>query len=182
MSRDDPPTTITGLLVGEDPKPFKPRFVRAVLRCAFLAAPMLTLLFAIGAYQLDQHYRVITSFRVQTQFVESGGESRGGVLIVGTFDKQRTCEFVSLTGRASDGDVAGVTFMDRRRNEPTAGRAGPGSLRSDEPRCGDMGRQRVLPGASRWDQEAPTSHKGTIKMMVRLGLTRSSGDIQPQSR
>ena len=118
MIRDDPPTTITGLLTGEDPKPFKPRFVRAALRCAFLAAPMLTLLFAIGAYQLDQHYRVITSFRVQTQFVESGGEMKGGVLIVGTFDKQRNCEFVSLTGRTSDGDVAGVTFMDRRRNEP----------------------------------------------------------------
>ena len=118
MIRDDPPTTITGLLTGEDPKPFKPRFVRAVLRCAFLAAPMLTLLFAIGAYQLDQHYRVIKSFRVQTQFVESGGEMKGGVLIDGTFDKQRNCEFVSLTGRTSDGDVAGVTFMDRRRNEP----------------------------------------------------------------
>ena len=118
MIRDDPPATITGLLTGEDPSLFRPRFVRAVLRCAFLAAPMLTLLFAIGAYQLDQHYRVIKSFRVQTQFVESGGESRGGVLIVGTFDKQRNCEFVSLTGRTSDGDVAGVTFMDRRRNEP----------------------------------------------------------------
>ena len=118
MSRDDQPKTITGLLTGDDPKPFKPRFVRAVLRCAFLAAPMLTLLFAIGAYQLDQRYRVITSFKVQTQFVESGVESRGGVLIVGTFDKQRNCEFVSVTGRASDGDVAGVTFMDRRPNEP----------------------------------------------------------------
>ena len=43
---------------------------------------------------------------------------KGGVLIVGTFDKQRNCEFVSVTGRASDGDVAGVTFMDRRPNEP----------------------------------------------------------------
>jgi len=118
MNRDDQPKTITGLLTGDDPKPFKPRFVRAVLRCAFLAAPMLTLLFAIGAYQLDQRYRVITSFKVQTQFVESGVESRGGVLIVGTFDKQRNCEFVSVTGRASDGDVAGVTFMDRRPNEP----------------------------------------------------------------
>ena len=41
MNRDDPPTTITGILTGEDPKPLKPRFVRAVLRCAFLAAPML---------------------------------------------------------------------------------------------------------------------------------------------
>ena len=111
MIRDEPPTTITGILTGEDPKPFKPRFVRAVLRCAFLAAPMLTLLFAIGAYQLDQHYRVIKSLRVQTQFVE-----KGGVLIVGTFDKQRNCEFVSVSGRASDGDVAGVTFMDRRPN------------------------------------------------------------------
>ena len=40
MNRDDPPTTITGLLTGEDQRPFKPRFVRAVLRCAFLAAPM----------------------------------------------------------------------------------------------------------------------------------------------
>lgn len=118
MSRDDQPKTITGLLTGDDPKPFKPRFVRAVLRCAFLAAPMLTLLFAIGTYQLDQHYRVIKSFKVQTQFVESGVESRGGVLIVGTFDKQRNCEFVSVTGRASDGDVAGVTFMDRRPSEP----------------------------------------------------------------
>ena len=72
MNRDDPPTTITGLLTGEDPKPFKPRFVRALLSCAFLAAPMLTLLFAIGTYQLDQHYRVIKSFKVQTQFVEKG--------------------------------------------------------------------------------------------------------------
>ena len=44
MNRDDPPTTITGLLTGEDPKPFKPRFVRALLRCALLAAPMLTLI------------------------------------------------------------------------------------------------------------------------------------------
>ena len=118
MIQDDPPTTITGLLTGEDPKPFKPRFVRALLHCAFLAAPMLTLLLAIGAYQLDQRYRVIESFRVQTQFVESGGEMKGGVMIVGTFDKQRNCEFVSVTGRASDGDVAGVTFMDRRPNEP----------------------------------------------------------------
>ena len=118
MIRDDPPATITGLLTGEDPSLFRPRFVRAVLRCAFLAAPMVTLLFAIGAYQLDQHYRAITSFRVQTQFVESGGEMKGGVLIDGTFDKQRNCEFVSVTGRASDGDVAGVTFMDRRPNEP----------------------------------------------------------------
>ena len=118
MNRDDPPTTIIGLLTGEDPPPFRPRFVRTLLRCAFLAAPMLTLLLAIGAYQLDQHYRVIKSFKVQTQFVESGGESRGGVLIVGTFDKQRNCEFVSVSGRTSDGDVAGVTFMDRRRNEP----------------------------------------------------------------
>ena len=118
MNQTDPPTTITGLLTGEDPPPFRPRFVRAVLRCAFLTAPMLTLLFAIGAYQLDQQYRVIKSFRVQTQFVESGGEMKGGVLIVGTFDKQRNCEFVSVSGRASDGDVAGVTFMDRRRNEP----------------------------------------------------------------
>ena len=73
MIRDDPPTTITGILTGEDPKPFKPRFVRAALRCAFLAAPMLTLLLAIGAYKLDQQYRVIKSFRVQTQFVEQGG-------------------------------------------------------------------------------------------------------------
>lgn len=113
MIQDDPPTTITGLLTGEDTKPFKPRFIRTALLCAFLAAPMLTLLLAIGAYQLDQQYRVITSFRVQTQFVE-----KGGVLIVGTFDKQRNCEFVSLTGRTSDGDVAGVTFMDRRPNEP----------------------------------------------------------------
>ena len=113
MNRDDPPTTITGLLIGEDPKPFKPRFIRTVLLCAFLAAPMLTLLLAIGAYQLDQHYRVIKSFQVQTQFVE-----QGGVLIVGTFDKQRNCEFVSVTDRAPDGDVAGVTFMDRRPNEP----------------------------------------------------------------
>lgn len=113
MIQDDPPTTITGLLTGEDTKPLKPRFVRTVLRCAFLAAPMLTLLLTIGAYQLDQHYRVITSFRVQTQFVE-----KDGVLIVGTFDKHRNCEFVSVTGRASDGDVAGVTFMDRRPNEP----------------------------------------------------------------
>ena len=113
MNRDDPPTTITGLLIGEDPKPFKPRFIRTVLLCALLAAPMLTLLLAIGAYQLDQQYRVITSFQVQTQFVE-----KDGVLIVGTFDKQRNCEFVSVTGRASDGDVAGVTFMDRRPNEP----------------------------------------------------------------
>ena len=48
MIRDDPPTTITGLLTGEDPKPFKPRFVRAVLRCAFLAGPMLTLVRADG--------------------------------------------------------------------------------------------------------------------------------------
>lgn len=118
MNRDDPPTTITGLLTGEDTKPLKPRFVRALLHCAFLAAPMLTLLFAIGAYQLDQRYRVIKSFRVQTQFVESGGEMKGWVMIVGTFDKQRNCEFVSVTGRASDGDVAGVTFMDRRPNEP----------------------------------------------------------------
>lgn len=113
MIQDDPPTTITGLLTGEDPKLFKPRFVRALLHCAFLAAPMLTLLLTIGAYQLDQRYRVITSFQVQTQFVE-----KGGVMIVGTFDKQRNCEFVSVTGRASDGDVAGVTFMDRRPNEP----------------------------------------------------------------
>ena len=113
MNRDDPPTTITGILVGEDPPPFRPRFVRTLLRCAFLTAPMLTLLFAIGAYQLDQHYRVITSFKVQTQFVE-----QGGVLIVGTLDQQRNCEFVGVTGRASDGDVAGVTFMDRRANEP----------------------------------------------------------------
>lgn len=113
MIQDDPPTTITGLLTGEDTKPLKPRFVRALLRCAFLAAPMLTLILTIGAYQLDQHYRVITSFRVQTQFVE-----KGGVLIDGTLDKQRNCEFVSVTGRASDGDVAGVTFMDRRPNEP----------------------------------------------------------------
>ncbi len=113
MIQDDPPTTITGLLTGEDTKPLKPRFVRALLRCAFLAAPMLTLILTIGAYQLDQHYRVITSFQVQTQFVE-----KGGVMIVGTFDKQRKCELVSVTGRASDGDVAGVTFMDRRHNEP----------------------------------------------------------------
>ena len=118
MNQIKPPTTITGILTGEDPPPFRPRFVRAVLRCASLAGPMLTLLFAIGAYQLDQQYRVIKSFRVQTQFVEKGGESRGGALIVGTFDKQRNCEFVSVTGRTSDGDVAGVTFMDRRRNEP----------------------------------------------------------------
>ena len=113
MIRDDPPKTITGILTGEDPKPLGPRFVRAVLRCAFLAAPMLTLLLTIGAYQLDQHYRVVHSFQVQTQFVE-----QGGVLIVGTFDKQRNCEFVSVTGRASDGDVAGITFMDRRPDEP----------------------------------------------------------------
>lgn len=118
MNRDDPPTTIIGLLTGEDPPPFRPRFVRTALRCAFLAAPMLTLLLTIGAYQLDQRYRVIKSFKVQTQFVESGGESRGGVLIAGTFGKQRNCEFVSLTGRTSDGDVAAVTFMDRRPNEP----------------------------------------------------------------
>ena len=117
MNQDGPPATITGLLTGEDPKPFKPRFVRAVLRCAFLAAPMLALLLTIGAYQLDQHYRVITSFRVQTQFVE-----KGGVLIDGTFDKQRGCEFVSITGRTPDGDVAGVTFMDRRPNEPVFSR------------------------------------------------------------
>ena len=39
-------------------------------------------------------------------------------MIVGTFDKQRNCEFVSVTGRASDGDVAGITFMDRRPDEP----------------------------------------------------------------
>ena len=113
MIQDDPPTTITGLLTGEDTKPLMPRFVRALLLCAFLAAPMLTLILTIGAYQLDQHYRVITSFQVQTQFVE-----KDGVLIVGTFDKQRNCEFVSVTWRASDGDVAGVTFMDRRPNEP----------------------------------------------------------------
>lgn len=113
MNRDDPPTTITGLLVGEDPKPFKPRFVRALLRCAFLAAPMVTLILTLGAYELDQRYRVIKSFQVQTQFVE-----KGGVLIEGVMDKQRNCEFVSVTGRASDGDVAGVTFMDRRANEP----------------------------------------------------------------
>lgn len=113
MIQDAPPTTITGLLTGEDPKPLKHRFIRAVLLCAFLAAPMLTLMLAIGAYQLDQRYRVIKSFRVQTQFIE-----QGGVMIVGTFDKQRNCEFVSVTGRASDGDVAGVTYMDRRHSEP----------------------------------------------------------------
>ena len=138
MIRDDPPTTITGILTGEDPPPFRPRFVRAVLRCAFLAAPMLTLLFAIGAYQLDQHYRVIKSFKVQTQFVEKGGAMKDGVLIVGTFDKQRNSEFVSVTGRASDGDVAGVTFMDRRRNEPPFSRPlgpqkfGPWYVEGDE--------------------------------------------------
>jgi hypothetical protein len=113
MIQDDPPTTITGLLTGEDTKPLNHRFARALLLCAFLAAPMLTLLLTIGAYQLDQHYRVVHSFQVQTQFVE-----QGGVLIVGTFDKHRHCEFVSVTGRSSDGDVAGVTFMDRRPNEP----------------------------------------------------------------
>ena len=86
MIQDAPPTTITGLLTGEDPKPLKPRFVRAVLRCAFLAAPMLTLMLTIGAYQLDQHYRVIHSFQVQTQFVEQGGALKDGVLIVGTFE------------------------------------------------------------------------------------------------
>ncbi len=117
MIQDDPPTTITGLLTGEDTKPLMPRFVRALLLCAFLAAPMLTLLLAIGAYQLDQRYRVIKSFQVQKQFVE-----KGGVMIVGTFDKQRNCEFVSVTGRASDGDVAGVTFMDRRPGEPVFSR------------------------------------------------------------
>ena len=118
MNQIDPPTTITGLLTGEDPPPFRPRFVRAVLRCAFLTAPMLTLLLTIGAYQLDQRYRVIKSFKVQTQFVEKGVPGRGGVLIEGTFNKQRNCELVSITGRTNDGDVAGVTFMDRRPNEP----------------------------------------------------------------
>ena len=113
MNQDNPPTTITGLLTGEDPKLFKPRFVRALLHSAFLAAPMLTLILTIGAYQLDQHYRVVTSFQVQTQFVK-----KGGVMIVGTFDKQRNCEVVSVTSRASDGDVAGITFMDRRPDEP----------------------------------------------------------------
>ena len=117
MIQDDPPTTITGLLTGEDTKPLNHRFARALLLCAFLAAPMLTLLLAIGAYQLDQHYRVIKSFQVQTQFVE-----KGGVLIVGMFDKKRNCEFVSVTGRASDGDVAGVTFMDLRPGEPVFSR------------------------------------------------------------
>ena len=96
---------------------FSPRLVRVVFYCAFLAVPMLTLLLAIGAYHLDQHYRVVKSFRVQTQFVKEGG-----VLITGTFDKQRNCEFVSVTGRASDGNVAAVTFPDRRPDEPTFSR------------------------------------------------------------
>lgn len=78
---------------------------------------MLTLLLAIGAYQLDQRYRVVKSFRVQTQFVKEGG-----VLITGTLDKQRNCEFVSVTGRSSDGNVAAVTFLDRRPDETTFSR------------------------------------------------------------
>lgn len=127
MNRDDPPTTITGLLTGEDPKPFKPRFIRTVLLCAFLAAPMLTLLLAIGAYQLDQRYRVIKSFQVQKQFVE-----KGGVMIVGTFDKQRNCEFVSVTGRASDGDVAGITFKPLFSRPLGPQKFGPWYVEGDE--------------------------------------------------
>ena len=117
MNQDDP-TTIMGLLTGEDPKPLKPRFVRAVLRCASLAAPMLTLLLTIGAYHLDQHYRVIKTFKVQTQFVENGGAMGGGVLIEGTFVKQRNCKLVSLTGLTNDGDISGVIFLDRDPDEP----------------------------------------------------------------
>ncbi len=110
---NDNPDSLIGALTGTRPLVTRPRAVWAVKLAAFCSLPLTLLLTAALAYQLDQHYRVIKSFRVQTQFVE-----KDGVLIVGTFDKQRNCEFVSVTGRSSDGDVAGVTFMDRRPNEP----------------------------------------------------------------
>lgn len=110
---NDNPDSLIGALTGTRPLVTRPRAVWAVKLAAFCSLPLTLLLTAALAYQLDQRYRVIKSFQVQKQFVE-----KGGVMIVGTFDKQRNCEFVSVTGRASDGDVAGVTFMDRRPNEP----------------------------------------------------------------
>jgi len=114
---NDNPDSLIGALTGTRPLVTRPRAVWAVKLAAFCSLPLTLLLTAALAYQLDQRYRVIKSFQVQKQFVE-----KGGVMIVGTFDKQRNCEFVSVTGRASDGDVAGVTFMDRRPGEPVFSR------------------------------------------------------------
>ena len=114
---NDNPDSLIGALTGTRPLVTRPRAVWAVKLAAFCSLPLTLLLTAALAYQLDQRYRVIKSFQVQKQFVENGG-----VMIVGTFDKQRNCEFVSVTGRASDGDVAGVTFMDLRPGEPVFSR------------------------------------------------------------
>ena len=111
--RDGPPTTITGELTGVDPIAARPRAVNTLLRGAFLVGPLLMLLLVLVAYEIDQEYKVVAGFTVSTQFVADNE----GVLIEGTMNKVRNCEFVSVAGRSASGDVAGVTFMDRRLNE-----------------------------------------------------------------
>ena len=94
------------------------KFSSFVLRLVWHVGPILAAaLVLLLVKTVDQSIPVVTNFNVTNQTV-----IHTGVIVEGTMEKQRDCEFLEVTAYANKKPVP-IRFLDKDENAPTYSRA-----------------------------------------------------------